>query len=51
MKKIKIIISILLGTFFAFLITSCGEKPHVHDLVHYDKIEATCTTDGVKEHY
>ena len=51
MKKIKIIISVLFGTFFAFLITACGEKQHVHDLVEHVKKEATCTVDGNIEYY
>ena len=46
MKKIKLILSVLFGTLFAFLMVSCGEKPHVHNLVEHDRKDATCIEDG-----
>ena len=46
MKKIKLILSVLFGTLFAFLMVSCGEKPHVHNLVEHDRKDATCMEDG-----
>ena len=46
MKKIKLILSVFFGTLFAFLIISCGEKPHVHNLIEHERKEATCENDG-----
>ena len=46
MKKIKLKLSVLFGTLFAFLMVSCGEKPHVHNLVEHDRKDATCMEDG-----
>ena len=40
MKKIKLILSVFFGTLFAFLIISCGEKPHVHNLIEHERKEA-----------
>ena len=36
------------------MLTSCNckkDKGHNHLLIHIDKVEATCTTEGVLEHY
>ena len=46
MKKNKLILSVFFGTLFALLIVSCGEKPHVHNLVEHDRKDATCEDDG-----
>ena len=37
MKKNNLTISALFGMLFALSITSCGEKPHVHNLVEHEK--------------
>ena len=46
MKKIYKPLIIIIGMFFTFFISSCGEKPHVHNLVEHKSKEATCLQDG-----
>ena len=46
MKKNNLTLSALFGMLFALSITSCGEKPHVHNLIEHERKEATCVEEG-----
>lgn len=52
--KINNIIKYICIFIVMLMLTSCNckkDKGHNHPLSHIDKVEATCTTEGVLEHY
>ena len=50
MKKKSLFIS-LLAISTIFTIIGCNNKSHEHTYVYVDEVPATCTVDGVEEHY
>ena len=50
MKKKSLFIS-LLAISTVFTIIGCNSKSHEHTYVYVDEVPATCTVDGVEEHY
>lgn len=50
MKK-KSLFTSLLAISTIFTIIGCNNKSHEHTYVYVDEVPATCTVDGVEEHY
>lgn len=50
MKK-KSLFKILLASSIFITLFGCGNKSHEHVYIHVDEVPASCTVDGVEEHY